>query len=124
MVESKKRQSPTKQDDTVSQKSVKSTASKNVQKNKQLLSIVNQIFAQNKLEKCTNLTHEWANGSKFQTPSNIWANFVDVLVLFMQLFNVLFDETYDLKLSTAESVDAKIGNWNKINAVICFNYFQ
>ena len=65
MVESKKRQSPTKQDDTVSQKSVKSTASKNVQKNKQLLSIVNQIFAQNKLEKCANLTHEWSNGSKF-----------------------------------------------------------
>ena len=49
---------------------------------------------------------------------------LNVLVLFMQLFNVLFDETYDLKLSTAESVDAKIGNWNKINAVICFNYFQ
>ena len=44
--------------------------------------------------------------------------------MFMQLFNTLFDETYDLKLSTAESVDAKIGNWNKINAVICFNYFQ
>ena len=52
------------------------------------------------------------------------ANFADVLVLFMQLFNILFDETYDLKLSTGESVDQKIGNWNKINAVICFNYFQ
>ena len=49
---------------------------------------------------------------------------LNFLVLFMQLFNILFDETYDLRLSTAESVDAKIGNWNKINAVICFNYFQ
>ena len=42
----------------------------------------------------------------------------------MKLFNTLFDENYDLKLSTAESVDAKTSNWNKINAVICFNYLQ
>ena len=46
------------------------------------------------------------------------------VVLYVQLFNTLFDETYDLKLSTAESVDAKTSNWNKINAVICFNYLQ
>ena len=51
-------------------------------------------------------------------------NHVLALVLFVRLFNTLFDETYDLKLSTAESVDAKTSNWNKINAVICFNYLQ
>ena len=51
-------------------------------------------------------------------------NDVLALVLFVRLFNTLFDETYDLKLSTAESVDAKTSNWNKINAVICFNYLQ
>ena len=30
----------------------------------------------------------------------------------------------DLKLSTAQTVEARVNNWNKINAVICFNYFQ
>ena len=53
----------------------------------------------------------------------LYHNFLG-LVLFVRLFNTLFDETYDLKLSTAESVDAKTSNWNKINAVICFNYLQ
>ena len=41
----------------------------------------------------------------------------------LQLFNVLFDESYNLKLTAAESVDGKVSNWNKINAGICFNYF-
>ena len=50
--------------------------------------------------------------------------FVRFIVLYLQLFNVLFDETYDLKLSAEDgNVDKKVGNWNKINAVICFNYF-
>ena len=71
MVESKQKQPSAKQDDIVSQKSVKSTASKNVQKNKQLLSIVNQVFSKNGCQKCTNLTHEWSNGSKFHNRSNI-----------------------------------------------------
>lgn len=42
----------------------------------------------------------------------------------MALFNILFDENIDLKLSTANLLEARIHNWNKINAVICFNYFQ
>ena len=46
------------------------------------------------------------------------------VVLYLQLFNVLFDESYNLKLSTDEGLEKKVGNWNKINAVICFNYFQ
>jgi hypothetical protein len=40
------------------------------------------------------------------------------------LFNILFDENIDLKLSTAQLPESRIHNWNKINAVICFNYFQ
>lgn len=47
-----------------------------------------------------------------------------VAVLFLELFNILFDENVDLKLSTAQLVEARVNNWNKINAVICFNYFQ
>ena len=46
------------------------------------------------------------------------------VVLYLQLFNVLFDESYNLKLSTDEGLEKKVSNWNKINAVICFNYFQ
>ena len=42
----------------------------------------------------------------------------------MALFNILFDENIDLKLSTAQLPESRIHNWNKINAVICFNYFQ
>ena len=45
-------------------------------------------------------------------------------VLFLKLFNILFDESVDLKLSTDASLEARINNWNKINCVLCFNYFQ
>ena len=45
-------------------------------------------------------------------------------VKFVHLFNLLFDEKLDLKLSTANSVEARTLNWNKINATICFNYLQ
>ena len=84
------------------------------------MKIVNQIFTSNGFPKCNNLNTDWANGGKF-FEFLIYAKYV---VLYVQLFNTLFDETYDLKLSTAESVDAKTSNWNKINAVICFNYLQ
>ena len=36
----------------------------------------------------------------------------------------MFDELVELRLSTDQSLDARINNWNKINCVICFNYFQ
>jgi len=44
--------------------------------------------------------------------------------LFLKLFNILFDETVDLRLSTDQALEARIHNWNKINCVLCFNYFQ
>lgn len=75
------------------------------------------IFETKKKDKVTKLEAEFADGSKLIFPP---ANFA---VLFLELFNILFDENVDLKLSTANLVDARINNWNKINAVICFNYF-
>ena len=30
----------------------------------------------------------------------------------------------ELRLSTDQALEARINNWNKINCVICFNYFQ
>ena len=83
----------------------KKTADK--QKNKQITTIVNQIFKKNGVAPITNLSNDFADGT-----------------LFLKLFNILFDETVDLKLSTDSSLEARINNWNKINCVICFNYFQ
>ena len=53
-----------KNDDVQSQKSTKSTASKTGQKNKQVLNVVNQVFAQNGYDKVTNLEKEFSSGSK------------------------------------------------------------
>ena len=77
------------------------------QKNKAIMQVVNMIFKKNGLPTVTNLSQDFADGH-----------------LFLALFNVLFDECVDLRLSTDVSVDARINNWNKINCVLCFNYFQ
>lgn len=47
-----------------------------------------------------------------------------ILVLFEQLFNILYDEKFDCKLVKSNLVNVKMLNWNKINAQICFNYLQ
>jgi len=65
------------------------------------------IFRKNNLPPVAHLSQEFADGHNF-----------------LRLFNILFDETVDLKLSTDQSLEARINNWNKINCVICFNYFQ
>ena len=92
--------------DTASQKSGVSTTSK-AQKNKRLLAIVNKIFTTNGYPPVKNLSQDFADAR-----------------LFVVLFNLLFDEKLDLGLSTANSVEARTLNWNKVNAVICFNYLQ
>lgn len=76
------------------------------QKNQQIMLIVNQIFKKNNVAPITNLSQDFADGH-----------------LYLKLFNILFDETVDLKLSTDASLEARINNWNKINCVLCFNYF-
>ena len=45
-------------------------------------------------------------------------------MLYLALFNYLFDEKVQLQLSQADNMESKLQNWNKINAVICFNYLQ
>lgn len=102
-------QSNTNQSDA--QGSQKPGASKknnaNRQKNQQIMQIVNSIFKANQVPQITNLSQDFADGH-----------------LFLKLFNILFDETVELRLSTDASLEARINNWNKINCVICFNYFQ
>ena len=80
--------------------------SANRQKNQQIMEIVNSIFKANQVPQITNLSQDFADGH-----------------LFLKLFNILFDETVELRLSTDASLEARINNWNKINCVICFNYF-
>lgn len=49
---------------------------------------------------------------------------------FVDLFNYVYDEKYDLQLDKSVLVEAKVQNWNKINgtclilASICFTYLQ
>ena len=45
-------------------------------------------------------------------------------VQFLQLFNYLFNERMNFKMSNEANVDARVSNWNKINASICFNFLQ
>ena len=35
----------------------------------------------------------------------------------MKLFNILFDESFDLKLEKATVIDIRLKNWNKINGI-------
>jgi hypothetical protein len=51
--------------------------------------------------------------------------------LFQELFNILYDERVDCCLEGVMDnpnpklpYETKVSNWNKINAGICFNYFQ
>ena len=51
--------------------------------------------------------------------------------LFQELFNILYDERIDCCLEGVRDepnpkipYEQKVNNWNKINAGICFNYFQ
>lgn len=51
--------------------------------------------------------------------------------LFQELFNILYDERVDCCLEGVMDTpnpklpyETKVCNWNKINAGICFNYFQ
>ena len=47
-----------------------------------------------------------------------------VLELFQTLFNILYEENIDCRLSTSVLEADKLLNWNRLNAKICFNYLQ
>ena len=61
--------------------------------------------------------------------NDVAADFADG-VLYQELFNILFDENVDCCLESRQAPGKLLGyeervmNWNKINAGICFNYFQ
>ena len=61
---------------------------------------------------------------------NIAVDFSDGF-LFQELFNILYDEKINCHLEGVQGapnpsmpLEMKVSNWNKINAAICFNYFQ
>lgn len=76
--------------------------------------LLNKIFGMRGGWKITNLAMDFSDG-----------------FLFQELFNILYDEKLDCCLEGVKSApnakipyEQKVGNWNKINAGICFNYFQ
>ena len=80
-----------------------------------LAKFVNKIFSHEGIPAVKNFAEEFSNGSKC---SSYWPS----LVLFEKLFNILYEEKIDCKLSKSVLFDDKLLNWNRINAVICFNY--
>mmetsp|Transcript_42403 Transcript_42403/g.55912 ORF Transcript_42403/g.55912 Transcript_42403/m.55912 type:complete len:145 (+) Transcript_42403:70-504(+) len=73
----------------------------------QVKSLVNKIFAMKSMPKVTNFAQEFSDGALFQA-----------------LFNILYEENINCRLSTSTLLDDKMLNWNRINAQICFNYLQ
>ena len=87
--------------------------------------IVNRIFKVKGIPQVKNFKTEFADGSK----NSVYNYYV---VLFLKLFNILFDEKYDLQLEKSTLYEIRLKNWNKINgkvsiyllyiAQVCFNY--
>ena len=67
---------------------------------------VNKIFAKANLSPVKKFAVEFADGILFQT-----------------LFNIIYDEQINCKLISSADIDIRMTNWNRINQVICFNYF-
>lgn len=76
--------------------------------------LLNRIFAMRGGWKVKNLPVDFSDG-----------------FLFQELFNILYDENIDCCLEGVKDgpnpkmpYETRVLNWNKINAGICFNYFQ
>ena len=74
---------------------------------KPLKGFINEIFVTNGYDPVKKFAKEFSDGK-----------------LFLLLFNLLFDEKVSFPFHTGPDVEHKIQNWNKINALICFNYLQ
>ena len=74
---------------------------------KEVKQLVNKIFHMKGLPKVTNFAQEFSDGALFQT-----------------LFNILYEENINCRLSTSKLEEDKLLNWNRLNAKICFNYLQ
>jgi hypothetical protein len=72
---------------------------------KEIKKFVNKIFEQKGLPKVKNFPQEFSDG-----------------ILFQSLFNILYDENINCKLEKSGIPDQRVLNWNRINAMICFNY--
>ena len=59
------------------------------------------------IPKVTNFAKEFADG-----------------ILFLKLFNILYEENINCRLVTTNGLEDKILNWNRINVQVCFNYLQ
>jgi hypothetical protein len=68
---------------------------------------VNKIFKKKGCPPVRNFAKEFADG-----------------ILFMQLFNIMYDEKIDCRLVASNIVEDRILNWSRINSTICFNYLQ
>ncbi len=75
--------------------------------NKGLKKFINDIFESNGYPRVKKFAKEFSNAK-----------------LFLVLFNLLFDESLSLPFASDSSVESKLQNWNKVNAMICFNYLQ
>jgi hypothetical protein len=85
-----------------------------VEQTHDLRSLLNKIFALRGGWKVRKLAEDFSDG-----------------FLFQELFNILYDERIDCCLEGVRDepnpkipYELKVNNWNKINAGICFNYFQ
>jgi hypothetical protein len=47
-----------------------------------------------------------------------------MIVMFQHLFNILNEESINCHLVNSPIYEEKLLNWNRVNAQICFNYFQ
>ena len=95
---------------------------------KEVKHLVNEVFQKKGHPKVKNFAAEFADGSKWLKALdryrwNVYLRFVYV-ELFQTFFNILYEEKIDCKLVTSALVDDRMLNWNRINAVICFNYLQ
>ena len=81
----------------------------------QVKKLVNKIFAMKGMPKVTNFAAEFADGGKY--PRIQLINILNVCAaLFQALFNILYEENINCRLSTSTLVDDRMLNWNRINA--------
>lgn len=68
---------------------------------------MNDIFAKEGHPPVNNFAKEFSDGIKFQL-----------------LFNLMYDEKVNCRLSTTNEPKSRMVNWSKINSLICFNILQ
>ena len=71
------------------------------QENKGLKSFINDIFESNGRTRVKKFAKEFSDGRRF-----------------LDLFNLIFNESVEIPFSANSTVEDKLQNWNKINAAI------